>query len=369
MNKLNIFLITMVLLGCALLSTAQTIYPGDADDNGEVNQYDLLYIGYAFGTVGPMRLINDTEFFPQFIPLLWTNTFPDGINYAYSDANGNGVVDFSDILSVGANYGQTHDVIRPLEFEEGFQGLDPPLLFDTLALTEPITAGSIIQIPLLLGSADIPATDVNGLAFSIRSNHPELIGDISLDLSDCWINADSNAFYFANFSENPLQIQSDVALSRFGPDAVSGFGPIGVLTIVIEGDLVGFIPAGDSLEFTLTIDSVQMVSSAFESIPVYTTPAELMVYHPNALPSPVLPPLSASVDIFPNPVEDEITIVCTEKIENLTLWNQLGQIVSVTQNTHSERHIRLDVEALPSGTYWLRIQTPRGIAMKPVIKD
>ncbi|MFM9949281.1 MAG: hypothetical protein ACKV1O_15180, partial [Saprospiraceae bacterium] len=94
MNKLNIILITLALLACAQLAGAQTLHPGDADDNGEVNQYDLLYIGYAYGTVGPMRLEDDTEFSPQAIPLLWTQTFPNGLNYAYADANGNGVVDF-----------------------------------------------------------------------------------------------------------------------------------------------------------------------------------------------------------------------------------------------------------------------------------
>ncbi len=141
------------------------------------------------------------------------------------------------------------------------------------------------------------------------------------------------------------------------------------MSIVIEDDLVGFIPVGDSLTLTFYIDTVLMMSSAFGAIPVYSTPIELMVYHPNALPSPVRPSPDASLHVFPNPVSTEIQITCTEKIERLTLCNQLGQVVPFDLQTASERQVRLDLEALPAGAYWLRVQTPRGTAMKQVIKE
>ncbi|NUN99720.1 MAG: T9SS type A sorting domain-containing protein [Saprospiraceae bacterium] len=369
MNKLNIFLILIMLLCFGVFAGAQTIHPGDADDNGEVNQYDLLYIGYAYGTVGPMRLENDTEFSPQFIPLLWPGNFPNGLNYAYADANGNGIVDFSDILTVGANYGHTHGDLRPLDFVAGTAGLDPALMFDESLLSEPVSVGSVIQLPILLGAPGLPATDVNGIAFSLHCNHPELIRSISLDMSDSWLGSDSNAFHFVNFSTDPLQIEADAALTRFGATGVSGSGSIGVLSIVIEDNLLGFIPIGDSLGLTLTIDSTIMMSSAFGAIPVFTTPLELMVYHPNALPSPALPSPSPELHVFPNPVKAEIHITCTEKIEYLTLSNQLGQMVPFERQLDSERQLRLNVEALPAGTYWLRVQTPRGTAVEQILKE
>lgn len=369
MNKLNIILITLALLACAQLAGAQTLHPGDADDNGEVNQYDLLYIGYAYGTVGPMRLEDETEFSPQAIPVLWTQTFPNGLNYAYADANGNGVVDFLDIMTVGTNYGQTHGDLHPLDFFAGIEGLDPVATIDGSQLTEPITSGSTIQLPILLGSPGMPATDVNGIAFSLRCNHPELIQDISLDMSNSWISNDANAFHFVSFSDNPAQIEADVALTRFGSSTVSGSGSIGVLSIVIEDNLLGFIPAGDSLELTVFIDTVIMMSSTFGPIPVFSAPIQLMVYHQNALPSPALPSPSPQLHIFPNPVKAEIQITCTEKIEHLTLCNQLGQVAPFGLQTTSERQVRLDVEALPAGTYWLRVHTPRGIAMKQLVKE
>lgn len=369
MNKLNIYLITLALLGFAQLAGAQTLHPGDADNNGEVNQYDLLYIGYAYGTVGPMRLDDDAEFSPQVIPLLWTQTFPNGLNYAYADANGNGVVDFFDIVTVGSNYGHTHGDLQPLDYFAGIEGLDPVATIDGSQLTDPITSGSTIQLPILLGSPGMPAMDVNGIAFSLRCNHPELIQDISLDMSNSWIGNDANAFHFVSFSDNPLQIEADVALTRFGSSTVSGSGNIGVLSIVIEDNLVGFIPAGDSLELTVIIDTVIMMSSTFGAIPVFSAPIQLMVYHQNALPSPVLPSPGVALDIFPNPAKTEIQITCTEKIERFTLCNQLGQVVPFTQQAASERQIRLDVEALAAGIYWLRVQTPRGIAMEQLIKD
>ncbi len=369
MNKLKTLLATMAMLGCGVLAHAQMVYPGDADNNGEVNQYDLLYIGYAYGTVGPMRLEDDTEFFPQIIPLLWSQAFPNGLNYAYTDANGNGVVDFADVLTVGANYGQTHGSPQPFEVVVGSAGVDPAIVFDGTAITEPVTAGSVINLPIVLGSPALPATDINGIAFSISCDRPGLIADISLDLSNSWLNEDTAAFHFTAFAHGPADLKADAALTRFGQSTVSGSGPIGVLSIVIEGDLVGFIPAGDSLKVILTIDSTVMMSSAFGALPVYSTPLEIMVYHPTALPSPVRSPLVPRLEVFPNPVRQEIQVTCTEKIDHISLCNQLGQVTPFDVQSISDHSLQLQVADLPPGAYWLRVQTPRGMAIEQIIKE
>jgi len=359
-----------MLLGW-LMANGQTIYPGDVDNNGEVNQYDLLYAGYAYGQIGPMRPNAGTIFFPQFIPLLWPDSFPgNGPSYAYADANGNGAVDFADILTVIANYGQTHGDPTPTEIIAGFEGIDPPLFINTSGIAQPIVAGSVIQLPILLGTDALEASGVNGIAFGIHYSPSQIINNVVLDLNENWMNADGNALYFQTHAGNPLGTSEiDVAMTRFGISPVSGSGQIGLLTIVIEDDLVDFIPVGDSLEVLITFDSIFMINGAFQSLPVASNEVHLMVHHPDAITDISPQPDGVTLEVFPNPVSDKVQVICSEKIEACTLTNQLGQALQVVQQSLSEHFTQLDVSALPAGTYWLRVQTSAGIVVRLVLKE
>jgi len=90
------------------------VFPGDADRNGQVNHEDILYIGYAYGTVGPARVEPGIETMEAPLALQWAEAFPNGENFAFADANGDGTVGINDMLAVFTNYGFTNKPVPTL---------------------------------------------------------------------------------------------------------------------------------------------------------------------------------------------------------------------------------------------------------------
>lgn len=77
------------------------VYPGDTDNNGVVNELDILPIGVYFLNQGYSR---------DNISLTWQayEVFSWNVPEAtFADANGNGVVDETDVIAIGINWGNS----------------------------------------------------------------------------------------------------------------------------------------------------------------------------------------------------------------------------------------------------------------------
>lgn len=83
---------------CIFLTGWLTVWPGDTDNNGDVDQADLLPIGLSWGRSGHAR-------FASLDPIQWEGVLCppwDGRDeYTYADADGDGSVDEEDILPIG----------------------------------------------------------------------------------------------------------------------------------------------------------------------------------------------------------------------------------------------------------------------------
>ena len=84
----------VVLLSLFSLEAQQqvTVWPGDTDNNGLVNNLDFLQIGLAYNYLGTVRDTATVQWSGQ-TASPWT-TNPAGINSAYADANGDGLVNY-----------------------------------------------------------------------------------------------------------------------------------------------------------------------------------------------------------------------------------------------------------------------------------
>jgi len=85
------------------------VWPGDFDNNGIVNAYDLIPAGVAFGATGGSRPNATLEWQPQPAPT-WSGSQTDGTNYNHIDGDGNGIIDLDDPAAIDANYGKVHAV-------------------------------------------------------------------------------------------------------------------------------------------------------------------------------------------------------------------------------------------------------------------
>jgi hypothetical protein len=167
------------------------VYPGDVTNNGQVNALDFLHLGLAYNYSGPARDSASLDFVP--IPATpWNLQFPGGLNMAYADCNGDGYVNYYfDAFPLYTNYGlQRASNVLPDTFIPGMSGIDPPLQFDESALPTFVQNGQTIKIPIELGTADIPAEDFYGIAFSVNANPSHIdLNQTSFNFAELsWIN-------------------------------------------------------------------------------------------------------------------------------------------------------------------------------------
>lgn len=338
-----------------------TVYPGDANDNGIVNNIDVLYIGYSFGAVGPSRVLTDTDFEAQEAAAAWPDAFPDGVSYASADANGDGLVSVQDLLTVYRNYGATRAPVIPDEFPEppdGASHLRMESAFDT-ALIRP---GTAFSIPLYINDINDPL-ELNGLAFSLEYD-PELVKEIRLEWEMDWVRADSS--WYGLQVDNQQEPELDIAMTRFGNDPVTGGGLLGRVNIIIEDDLIGLLlTPTDTLETLIRIKKIRGVGRDFVPIPLDGDEYHFTIYHPEAT-KPVERPDETEFMVYPNPVREFIRIEAPRIIKKIALFDLLGRPMMQESNLDSTE-IQLPVTDLPSGLYLLRVQTEGGISSREIL--
>lgn len=93
------------------------VWPGDFDNNGIVDAYDLIPLGIAFGETGDERPNASLEWEPQPAPA-WSGSLSDGTNYNHIDGDGNGVINLNDPAAIDANYGKVHALINANSYPE-----------------------------------------------------------------------------------------------------------------------------------------------------------------------------------------------------------------------------------------------------------
>jgi len=109
------------------------IWPGDTNNDGEVNAVDIIPIGQFFHVQGVARRDRNLQWSKQ-ITIPWYN-----VKSTYADANGDGIVDQRDIQPIGINWGNRRDnansylsVFSPAETA----GQDSALIFLKAAETQ-----------------------------------------------------------------------------------------------------------------------------------------------------------------------------------------------------------------------------------------
>lgn len=287
------------------------VWPGDLNNDGIANSRDLLYWGSAVGSIGEERDDDEQVIFWDALELdddeMWQEFFPDGINYAFADADGNGIIDEMDILAIENNYDFVHGNPQAQEYPSGVLGIDPPLYLSTDEDT--LYAGQVVQLEISLGDVNYPVADFYGLLFSLKYNNAFVQPNSAQFnvLPNSWIDEagfDNTEFTTSIIKDKPLEGTTDVGLTRVNQNGISGFGTIGIMEIIIV-DNVDFLTI-DSLN--LQLEKAYAVDGLLSEVPVYI---DLMKRE-----EPSLPPQTTNVgsqvleqiSVFPNPVEDQLIV-------------------------------------------------------------
>jgi hypothetical protein len=90
--------------------TGTAVYPGDANDDGVVDERDILPMGLYWGNQGPDRDGGDLNWAMSPGHIAFGDERWSPFGGAYADADGSGLIDALDICGVTDNWSQTHTV-------------------------------------------------------------------------------------------------------------------------------------------------------------------------------------------------------------------------------------------------------------------
>ena len=273
MKRIQHFLSLFVLLLLAHLGHTQvTVWPGDVNNNGIVNEVDFLQLGFGYGEIGPARKDVSIAFSAQPSGGIWVNSAVEGFDLAFADCNGDGMVDSSDVVAIDQNYGLTHDdvVFIPDLFPQGVEGVNPAFSVpDDQDLT--ITpATEQLKIGINLGSEVIPVTGIVGISFHIKAD-PQVVSieEGAFEL-DGWLPEEQSVVFQKKIQNGRSLGEGDLIVAYTKTNGVSevGNGLIGAITLT---PTLGFIFEDDVPNFKVTIDSIHLIDNQNNITPVLGT--------------------------------------------------------------------------------------------------
>jgi hypothetical protein len=207
-----------------------TVWPGDANADFVVNNFDVLNLGLAFGATGVVRPEQVLTGLPNIVLIGWILLLIVLI-IKHADCDGDGAVGNSDWAVVTLNYGQVHLKNNQMGQYKS-RGL-PDLFFDTNGLEA--IPGTTLQIPIHLGTLGSAMNNIYGMAGKIIVSNT-LSNNISLSNSTSWIGTAATSHLFqinsGGFNAN------DFALVKKDQLAVSGNGQIATLSVPIDANAV-----------------------------------------------------------------------------------------------------------------------------------
>ncbi len=359
--------ILVIILWTLPSAFGQQVWPGDINNNGIVNNVDVLYWAIANDAKGDARPNASTDWVGQDLPTtVWADTFPNGLNYAYADCNGDGVVNEADRNLIERNFGLVHGDVIPDEFATGEPTSDPTLLLSSDTTT--VSPGGTLNADLSLGTESDSISNFYGIAFTVVYD-PEILDQrasaFTLDLlTDTWLNGRGNNKAEQFIVNDPEMGVAQVAIIRKNGEPVSGFGDIGSFKIVME-DIV-------FLNTTVSNTDIKLVNDELADMMV--APSELKFSIDTVTVTSTRRQIrQKGLKVYPNPVAgNQITLEMDnpdEVIRIVQMFDINGRLLSNQKFGGLQHKEMIDVGAHPAGIYTFKIVTDKHLYVQSFYKQ
>ncbi|MAT56036.1 MAG: hypothetical protein CMN32_16310 [Saprospirales bacterium] len=326
------------------------VWPGDANADFIVNNFDVLNLGLIYGSEGPARDVLGVEW-TALEAENWPKYFSSGINHKHADCNGDGKIAAGDIGAVFLNYGLTHgEPQQPVEV--GGDEFAPPLYVDLPDGGVPQN-GQPFEAPIIFGTEALPLDDAYGLAFTIHFD-PGVIDPASIQISydPSWLGVQGvNLLVLDKKYESEGRVE--VALVRTDGNNVSGFGQvagfIGIIDNIAGKEQVSIdVSNVRAIRQNETLIAVKKVADYADLLTATTEAAERYF------------------SIYPNPASDwlYITPLNGHEIQSWSLRNLDGK----TMLTGEKPDGRIDLSSLNDGVYTLLLHSDDKVLVAKVVK-
>lgn len=341
--------------------TNDCVYPGDTDNSGVVDMFDLFPIGRSFDKSGNARNTISNEW-QGFGVKDWNETGSNGQDLKYIDCNGNGTIGFEDMSAIVLNFRLEQ---KSGGFAKGKLG-DPELQF--LPKFDKIEAGELLELEVWIGSELNPVTDLYAIAFETFFDI-DLIeaASISLDYSESDFGVVGEDLLVADWVNHE---NGRINASFTKVNGIGASGSLHLLTIQMRSqseltnpENFGFhitdFGANDSEEGELLVNVDEMPT---------------IVIEPDIVDIEVLT-ASKPYHVYPTFTQDGFYLhysLQRNPIVELTLFSLSGEQVVVLQQEKSslggfEAYIDLKERDLASGIYILELKVEGEIYREKII--
>lgn len=320
------------------------VWPGDANYDGEANNLDILALGLMYGDNGPVRPAASLNWTPQ-TALFWNAYQPGGINAKHADCDGSGSINRIDADAVIQNYAKTH----PTAFFGGSQSANAPLLRLSFEPAVPLP-GELVTAYIQLGTADQPAINAYGIAFTVLCDHPELIDPLVMP---------SGSFASTVFGrdEHIVQIFRPFAADGLFDFAVCNttrksfntlYGPVAMLTFQM-----GDVAPGLTAQFSFT--NVQLIDDLGNILPVAIENGEITTGVFTAADP------AKTLSVVPNPSSGWVNLLFDQTLSTdvqVELYDCSGRLCrsQILYDASGKQIVPLDLTGFLTGIYWVRVQ-------------
>ncbi len=335
------------------------LWPGDTDKNGKVDIFDIFNIGSGFGRTGPPR-VDTTTNWQAAVSDLWPSSTPNSqVNYRFADTDGNGRIEQQDVSVIEQNYGQSHlGKTLPADLIEARNQRNIPF---SISIDSLIT-GNDTSLPISLGTAEDPISDVYSIGFSIAYDAVFFEeASLQLNLSNSWL-AENSDDLISIVKAVPTENRIDVAISRIDGQNINGSGELLRLDLKVL-DQIPF--AGNEQQVALELSGIRVQDINENTLAVNPSNKVLEV-----MTSSRLKTLPASwFSVFPVPASQSIFLRTTHdvKVEFLHLMDNQGRILDKIDYSSQDLQQSIDISSYANGTYLMQIYTKEGFLTKKLL--
>lgn len=320
------------------------VWPGDTDNNGAANNFDLLPIGLTYGDSSTTRSSISTAW-QGFPSLLWRPiTIPFLANRRHIDCNGDGTIDSLDVQAILSNYSLSY----ARNSNNSLLGTIPFYVESSIG-----KAGDTVRANIILGDSINPAVNVYGVAFTLNYD-PRFLDPtpIQVDFSNSWLGNDL------------LHVQQDVrrrgqieiAVTRKNRQPTTGAGAIGSVLFTIKDDIMMGRLTGDSIISPIGISNIRLINEHNRAIGTYTKTGNIVLKE-NISTKKLS---TAGIFIFPNPTQDILHIHSKNtSLERLQIFTATGQLVQTIEPDDTHQYT-IDTQTFANGLYLIHLQTSKG---------
>lgn len=334
------------------------VWPGDANNDGNANHFDLLNIGMSFDSTGTARINPSNDWIGQYAED-WDYTFADGVNYKFADADGDGSITSNDVSVLNANWGLTHDFTAPPSSRSNARTYAEIPFFVQEQTVQP---NSFVALPVILGTNAQVADQVYGIAFSIYYDTKMIQAEnVVANFEKSWLGEETENLLMVqrNFKEAG---RIDIAISRTDGINISGAGTICELEITIA-DMAHNSEIESSKELIFTLEHTRLINVIGDEMPVSPLLSTSIV---DETTSATIANHDNNISLFPNPANAFVNIQsANEIIEKVELFNINGQLIETI--IAKDKNLKIASNHLDAGMYIFKIHSANKVSVENVI--